>query len=58
MIPLISIDTTRDVSELRPSPLEFIFMCAPGMAGMALDTGVSASSKAMRLGGGGALWLL
>lgn len=59
MIPLISIETTRDVSELRPSPLELIFICAPGIAGTALlVTGVSGSSNAMRFAGGGALWLL
>lgn len=48
-----------DVSELRPSPLELIFvliMCAPCMAGTGLATGVSGSSSAIRFVGGGALW--
>lgn len=53
MIPLISMETTRD--ESLPSPREFILMFAPVKAGIEmLLGGVSGSSIANRFGGGGA----
>jgi hypothetical protein len=56
MIPLISIETTKEVSDPRPSPLEFILIFAPaGIETLLEDKGVSGSSKASLLAGGGAL---
>jgi len=60
MIPLISIETTKDESdepEPRPSPLELILILAPNMGDMLewREIGVSASSRAILLDGGGPL---